>query len=655
MKIKIYSILFLIFSASISFSQSVVVNKYFNSGASGGIGDIVELLIIQNNLDMRGKIIKDFSSSMGGDGGGKLEFKNVTLWQSIPAGTLIILRNDTSAADINPSDFVLDVGLKNISYFLNRGGTFDIATTEMVMIKTSSTDTTGAGVIGSIHVLAGGTAGTQFTSAPEPKLRSTGTSPSGKFIFAKNSTSSLSDFNGTDADSTSSPLVFGQGNNSTNSAFINLLRGTQGQTTIRFTLAFQYVNENIGTATINVSISNPSSSNATTVEVALTGGTATNGVDYSNFTTQTLTFPAGSSANQSFSVNIIDDSEIESDETIIFTLQNPSGGTNATLGTITTFTLTIQDNDTPIPLLPVLVAREDLNGDLIPDRLGQTVKVRGVVIGPNYQTLNFSYYIQDGNAGINVFRSGTTLPILNLADSIEVKGMIEHYRGLTEITFSNTSDLILLGTGTIPQAQVLSISSYKSNPEMYEGVLLKFTNVIKVGGTWPTAGQSATIQIAQGTDTLDLRIDSDTDIDDNSEPTWPRNITGIGSQFTSSVLVVNDGYQLLPRYYSDFEPPTSVDDENINIPYSVRLFNIFPNPFNPITKIRYQISEPGQVRLKVFNVLGKEILELENDYKKPGTYELEFNANKYSLTSGVYLLQLISRNSIATKKFILMK
>lgn len=655
MKVKIYSILLFIFSASILFSQSVVVNKYFNSGAPSGAGDVVELLIIQNNLNMRGMIIKDFSSSMASDGGGKLEFKDIQLWQNIPAGTLIILRNDTSSVDIDPSDFKLDVGLKNTSYFINRGGTFDIATTEMVMIKAASADTTGAGVSGSIHVLAGGSAGAQFTAAPEPKLRSTGTSPSGKFIFAKNSTSSLSDFNGTDADSTSSPLIFGQGNNSTNTAFINSLRGTPGQTTVQFTQAGYFYSENAGTITINVSISNPSSTNATTVEVALMGGTATNGVDYSNFTTLTLTFPAGSSTNQSFSIDIIDDSEIESDETIIFTLQNPSGGTNATLGTITTFILTIQDNDTPIPLLPISVVRKDLNGDLIPDLLGQTVKVRGVVIGPNFQTLNFSYYIQEDNAGINVFRSGTTLPVLNLGDSIEVKGMIEHYRGLTEITFSNTSDLILLGTGTIPQAQVLSISSYKSNPEVYEGVLLKFTNVTKVGGNWPTAGQSATIQIAQGTDTLDLRIDSDTDIDDNAEPTWPRNITGIGSQFTSSVSVVNDGYQLLPRYYSDFEPATSIESENISIPNSMKLFNIFPNPFNPITKIRYQIPEHGRVILKIFNVLGKEILELENDYKKPGTYELEFNVSKYGLTSGVYLLQLTSRNSIATKKFILMK
>src|SRR5215211_1240111 len=75
---------------------TVVVNKYFNSGTAAG--DIVELLVIQNNLDMRGMIIKDFSASMVNDGGGKFTFSTNSLWSTVPAGTLIVLRNNTSAA-----------------------------------------------------------------------------------------------------------------------------------------------------------------------------------------------------------------------------------------------------------------------------------------------------------------------------------------------------------------------------------------------------------------------------------------------------------------------------------------------------------------------------------------------------------------------------
>jgi endonuclease G len=204
-------------------AQSVVVNKYQNSGTTA---DIVELLVIQDGLDMRGLILKDFSTNMANDGGGKYQFSNDALWSTVPAGTLIVLRNNNSAADVavGGGDFNLDVGLQNPTYFSSLGGTFDIATTEMVMIKTGASGA--AGVTGSIHALAGGTAGAQFTSAPTPKLRATGTSGTGQFIFANNSTQTLADFNGTDATGAATGLTFGAGNNANNTAYINSLRVT---------------------------------------------------------------------------------------------------------------------------------------------------------------------------------------------------------------------------------------------------------------------------------------------------------------------------------------------------------------------------------------------------------------------------------------------
>ncbi|MBU2443978.1 MAG: hypothetical protein KJ666_00185, partial [Bacteroidetes bacterium] len=180
------------------FGQSVVVNKYFNSGITspGGQDDVVELLIIQNNLDIRGMIIKDFSSSMANDGGGKYEFSNHSLWRNMNSGTLIIIRVQNTSSDIDPTDYILDVGLTDSVYFTKKGtGSFDIATTDMLMIKSAGSGEDG--VTGSIHVLAGGTAGAQFTNAPAPKLRATGTSGTARFVYANNSTSSLSDFNGT--------------------------------------------------------------------------------------------------------------------------------------------------------------------------------------------------------------------------------------------------------------------------------------------------------------------------------------------------------------------------------------------------------------------------------------------------------------------------
>jgi hypothetical protein len=69
--------------------------------------------------------------------------------------------------------------------------------------------------------------------------------------------------------------------------------------------------------------------------------------------------------------------------------------------------------------------------------------------------------------------------------------------------------------------------------------------------------------------------------------------------------------------------------------------------------IKYQITDAGLVTLKVYDALGNEIAELVNDTKEAGTYEMEFDAS--SLSSGVYIYQLRSKNFIDTKKMILMK
>jgi hypothetical protein len=99
--------------------------------------------------------------------------------------------------------------------------------------------------------------------------------------------------------------------------------------------------------------------------------------------------------------------------------------------------------------------------------------------------------------------------------------------------------------------------------------------------------------------------------------------------------------------------PTSVDDLNQSR-YEYVLYQNYPNPFNPITKIKYEIKESGVVILRIFNPLGQEI-KLIDEYKEKGVYEVEFDASKYRLSSGVYLYQLITKNQIITKKMILIK
>jgi hypothetical protein len=79
----------------------------------------------------------------------------------------------------------------------------------------------------------------------------------------------------------------------------------------------------------------------------------------------------------------------------------------------------------------------------------------------------------------------------------------------------------------------------------------------------------------------------------------------------------------------------------------------YPNPFNPTTTIKYELPELSFVTLRVYDVLGGEIVILVNEEKTGGSYEVEFNAR--TLTSGIYFYQLQAGDFVETKKMVLMK
>ncbi len=83
------------------------------------------------------------------------------------------------------------------------------------------------------------------------------------------------------------------------------------------------------------------------------------------------------------------------------------------------------------------------------------------------------------------------------------------------------------------------------------------------------------------------------------------------------------------------------------------LLRNYPNPFNPSTTIHYEIPVDGLVVLKVYDVLGREVKTLVDDYRSKGSYNVLFNAS--DLASGIYIYRLSSGNSISVKKMLLMK
>ena len=111
---------------------------------------------------------------------------------------------------------------------------------------------------------------------------------------------------------------------------------------------------------------------------------------------------------------------------------------------------------------------------------------------------------------------------------------------------------------------------------------------------------------------------------------------------------------------------TDVSDDRNNQPDQHILYQNYPNPFNPSTKIKYSIKilpkssllikgrlKEGFITIKVYDILGKEVATLVDEYKPAGNYEVEFNGE--NLPSGVYYYQLKDGDFKETKKMLLLK
>ena len=79
----------------------------------------------------------------------------------------------------------------------------------------------------------------------------------------------------------------------------------------------------------------------------------------------------------------------------------------------------------------------------------------------------------------------------------------------------------------------------------------------------------------------------------------------------------------------------------------------YPNPFNPATTISYQLPKNGQVTIKVYDMLGREVKTLVNENKPAGSYNVSFDAG--SLSSGVYIYRIVAGDYTAAKKMTLVK
>lgn len=215
--------------------------------------------------------------------------------------------------------------------------------------------------------------------------------------------------------------------------------------------------------------------------------------------------------------------------------------------------------------------------DFIPDQLNQTVKVRGVVTSIDFRGGNgIEYYIQDTTGGIDIFNSTTNFGPFSIGDNLEVIGAVKQFNGLTELDpGTNLSNVTVLPSGTLPAVspQTVTLSQLADNGvgEPLEGRLIRVLNAtITTGGGTATANSNVTI--SDGTGSVIMRIDGDTNIVGTTLPTGAFTLTAMASQFDSSDPF-DSGYQLLPRSTADLvggaavitTSPTTVDFGTVSI------------------------------------------------------------------------------------------
>ncbi len=132
------------------------------------------------------------------------------------------------------------------------------------------------------------------------------------------------------------------------------------------------------------------------------------------------------------------------------------------------------------------------------------------------------------------------------------------------------------------------------------------------------------------------------------------NDTTLGKTKAGKYLVKSDEYQdrIKNILKKNFGVKQNVETTE-SIPKQYQLYQNYPNPFNPVTTIKYDIVKPQNVKVTIFDILGRQVTTLVNTQQQPGTYTITWDAS--NVASGIYFYQLKTNDYVDTKKMILLK
>jgi hypothetical protein len=194
----------------------------------------------------------------------------------------------------------------------------------------------------------------------------------------------------------------------------------------------------------------------------------------------------------------------------------------------------------------------------------------------------------------------------------------------------------------VPQELVDSAAAVFDRDESESGII---QNYLMHNG-WQWISEVYGIKDLKGNDWNEVELIIPENVVNSTVQAYGVSFKTLGVEIGESAVYIDD------IYFIKGDDPTGIEGLT-EIPKEFKLFNNYPNPFNPSTVIKYNLPKISKVRLSVYDMLGRRVRTLVNELQNPGSYEINFNASE--LASGMYIYTLTAGSFSNSQKMLLLK
>ena len=314
--------------------------------------------------------------------------------------------------------------------------------------------------------------------------------------------------------------------------------------------------------------------------------------------------------------------------------------------------INIWDRPIPDPYYPIGTINTEDATTGVADSLNVFAWTSGTVVGVDLDgNAGLSFTIIDMSSGsqegINVYRNiDVSNYVVTEGDSIMIHGEVIQYRGLTELQVDSIS---VISTGNAIPSAIVTNTLGESTESKWINMTDKFVLLD------PSGSNSYNMDATNGTDTITIRIDADTDINDSLNVSTNALVIGdticgmfgVGGQFTFNTPLL-DGYQIFPMRYSDI----TICRNTIGIKGNskVNTFSIYPNPSNGMVTIESSGYNNNRVEIEVLDLNGRTVA---SSLVLNGTAPSRELIDLSDVAKGIYFVSIIDGESRLVEKLVI--